>query len=443
MKTFPIGGVHPHDYKITRQKPIEAMAAPSVVSIFTAQHIGAPAQPVVKKGDTVVVGQLLASPSGFVSAPVHSSVSGTVSAVDLVADGGGVRKMAITIAVEGDQWDESIDRSTDLIRECELSAAEIVKKIADAGIVGLGGATFPCSVKLTPPAGKVPQVLIVNGVECEPFLTADERLMLERTDELLVGCRIVMKALGVKKCYIGVENNKPEAIAILRSKASEGIEIIPLKVQYPQGGEKQLIAAVTGRQVPSGALPIEVGAVVQNVGTMVAIYEAVQKNKPLFERVVTVTGVAVAEPKNLKVRVGTPIESLIEYCGGEPEHTGKIINGGPMMGRAMSNSAAPVTKGTSGVLLVPERSAARSKSGPCISCAKCVAACPMGLEPYLLSKLSKLGLFDQLEKERTTDCIECGCCAYTCPAGLPLLDYIRVGKGETLKLIRSREQSKK
>lgn len=439
MKTFPLGGVHPHDYKITRAMAIEEMTLPESVSIFTSQHIGAPAEPIVKRGDKVVVGQVIAKASGFVSAPVHSSVSGTVGAVDMVADGGGVRRMAVTIAVEGDTWDSTIDRSTTLIRECTLGPTEIIRKIADAGIVGLGGATFPCSIKLSPPPGKKAEMLIVNGVECEPFLTADERLMLERGDELMVGCQIVMRALGVERCYIGIENNKPEAIAHLRAIATAGIEIVPLKVQYPQGGEKQLIAAITGREVPSGALPIEVGAVVQNVGTIVAIYQAVQKNKPLFERVVTVTGVAVSSPKNLLVRIGTPIDSLIAHSGGEPENTGKIVNGGPMMGRAMSNVSAPATKGTSGVILIPAKNASRSEAGPCISCAKCVSVCPMGLEPYLLSKISKAALFDRLEGERVTDCIECGCCAYTCPAALPLLDYIRVGKSETIKLIRARK----
>lgn len=443
MKTFPIGGIHPHDYKISRSRAIEPLALPESVTIYLSQHIGAPAEAVVKKGDKVVVGQLIARATGFVSAPIHSSVSGTVTSVDLAADGGGLRKMSLTIAAEGDEWDAAIDRSSTVLKECTLSAKEIVEKIAAAGIVGLGGATFPTSVKLSPPPGKVAEMLIINGVECEPFLTADERLMIERADELIVGCKIVMRALGVSKCYIGVENNKPEAIANLRGKVSEGIEVVPLKVQYPQGGEKQLIAAITGRQVPSGALPIEVGAVVQNVGTMVAIYEAVQKNKPLFERVVTVTGVAVAEPRNLLVRVGTPIDALIAAAGGEPEGTGKVINGGPMMGRAMSNTAAAVTKGTSGVLLVPEKMATRPRPSEnhCISCAKCTQVCPMGLEPYLLGKISKFGLYDRLEKERVADCIECGCCSFTCPQALPLLDYIRLGKSETIKLIRNRSSS--
>lgn len=439
MKTFPIGGVHPHDYKLTNAAAIEQAPIPASVSLFTSQQIGAPSEPIVAKGDQVLVGQLIAKASGFVSANLHSSVSGTVAAVEAIPDGGGVRKMAITITVQGDEWLPEIDRTKELKVACSLSPKEIVEKIGASGIVGLGGATFPTSVKLSPPPGKVAQVLIINGVECEPFLTADYRLMIEQAEELLVGCTIVMKALGVKKCVVGIENNKPDAIKLIQEQIAQnswaaGIEVCPLKVQYPQGGEKQLIAAVTGRQVPSGALPIEVGAVVQNVGTIVAIYQAVQKNKPLFERVVTVTGPAVAQGKNLLVRVGTPINSLIEL----PEATGKVINGGPMMGRAMSNLAAPVTKGTSGLLMLSQVMASKGQVGSCISCGKCVSVCPMGLEPYLLGKISKLGLFDRLEKERVTDCIECGCCSYTCPARLSLVDYIRLGKGETMKLIRAR-----
>lgn len=437
MKTFPLGGVHPHDYKITAASSIEVAPLPQAAVIFTSQHIGAPAEVLVAKGDKVKVGQLIAKAAGFVSAAVHSSVSGTVTAVDPVVDGGGVRKMAVTIAVEGDEWDESIDRSPELVTKCELSAEQIIEKIALAGMVGLGGATFPTNVKLSPPPGKRANLLIVNGVECEPYLTADHRLMIERADELIVACRIVMKALGVDRCVIGIENNKKDAIALLRGKTGNGIEVTALKVQYPQGGEKQLIAAVTKRQVPSGSLPIEVGAVVQNVGTMIAIYEAIQKNKPLFERVTTVTGVGLPNPKNLLVRVGTSIADLIRLCGGDPETTDKTINGGPMMGRAMSNPAAPTTKGTSGVLVLPVQKAMRPVESPCISCAKCVSACPMGLEPYLISRLSRMGLFDRVVGERVTDCIECGCCSYTCPAAIPLLDYIRLGKAEAMKIIRN------
>ncbi|MFI3287489.1 MAG: electron transport complex subunit RsxC [Rikenellaceae bacterium] len=436
-KTFPIGGVHPHDHKITAQKAIEVAPIPSKVMIFTSQHIGAPAEVIVAKGDTVKVGQMIAKAAGFVSAPVHSSVSGKVMAVDAVKDGGGLRKMAVTIAVSGDEWDESIDRSEGLVGECTLDPKDIIEKIKNAGIVGLGGATFPCGVKLSPPPGKKAEVLIINGVECEPYLTADHRLMLEKADEFLVGCKIVMRALGVSKCYIGIEKNKPDAIEFLSGKVSDGIEVVPLKVQYPQGGEKQLIAAVTGREVPSGALPIEVGAVVQNVGTIFAIYEAVQKNKPLFERVTTVTGVEVPEPKNLMVRVGTPISELMALCGVSADIEGKVINGGPMMGRAMCNVDAPTTKGTSGVLVMPLGESSRVEPSACISCAKCVDACPMGLEPYLISKVAKLGLTDKYVETKAHDCIECGCCSFSCPAGIPLLDYIRLAKGGALGQIRA------
>lgn len=441
MKTFPIGGVHPHSNKIAAQSPIVPMELPSQVTIFTGQHIGAPATSCVKKGDIVLVGDVIATATGFVSANIHSSVSGTVKAVEAVSDGGGVRKMAVVIDRQEDQWNPAIDTSDTLITECTLDAKEIVAKIAAAGVVGLGGATFPTQIKLMPPPGKTAQMLIINGVECEPYLTADHRLMLEKADELLVACQIVMRAINVSKCYFGIENNKPDAIKHLTQKANTypGIEIVPLKVMYPQGGEKQLIAAVTSRQVPSGALPIEVGAVVQNVGTMYAIYQAVQKNRPIIDRVVTVTGIELEKPSNLLVRIGTPIDSLIALCGGEPEGTGKVINGGPMMGRAMSNTAAPVTKGTSGILLLPAAKSTRPKPSPCISCAKCVGVCPMGLEPYLLAKISKLKLWDRLEVERVTDCIECGCCSFTCPASLPLLDNIRLGKAETMKLIRNRK----
>ncbi len=436
-KTFPIGGVHPHDHKISAGVAITPAPIPSKVTIFTSQHIGAPAEAVVAKGDTVKVGQLIAKATGFVSAPVHSSVSGTVASVAPELDGGGLRKMAITINVEGDEWEESIDRTPALVSECTLEPKDIVEKIKNAGIVGLGGATFPCGVKLSPPPGKSAEFLIINGVECEPYLTADHRLMLEKADEFLVGCRIVMRALGVSKCYIGIEKNKEDAIAHLSAKAKDGIEVVPLKVQYPQGGEKQLIAAVTGREVPSGALPIEVGAVVQNVGTIYAIYEAVQKNKPLFERVTTVTGLTVAEPKNLMVRVGTPISELMALCGVSADVEGKVINGGPMMGRAMANVAAPTTKGTSGVLVMAPEKSLRPKPSPCIACGKCVDACPMGLEPYLISKVAKLGLTDRYVEAKAHDCIECGCCSFSCPAAIPLLDYIRLAKGEALKQLRA------
>ena len=444
MKTFPIGGIHPSDNKqYSKDAAIEPMPLPEVVVIPLAQHIGAPAVATVAKGDKVVAGQVIGTAGGFVSSAIHSSVSGTVKAVDAQPDAQGVLKPCVTIAVEGDEWVEGVERGGSVVKNINLTPEEIVAKVAQMGIVGMGGATFPTHVKLSIPAGKKADCLIINAVECEPYLTADYRVMIERGEELLVGARILAKAIGVDNIYIGVENNKPDAIKALTKLAGGyvGIEIVPLKMLYPQGGEKQLIAAVTGRQVPSGALPIEVGAVVQNVGTALAVYEAVMKNKPLVERVVTVTGPGLAHPKNLLVRVGTPISALIEYCGGM-EGVGKVVAGGPMMGRAVSNINAPVTKGTSGVLLIPQEEALRQKPSSCIRCAKCVEACPMGLEPYLLAKLSKKEMYDQAESHYIADCIECGCCTYSCPSYLPLLDWLRIGKGEVMKQIRARAAKK-
>ncbi len=441
LKTFRIGGIHPADNKLTAGKAIEVFPVPGTVVIPLSQHIGAPAVAAVAKGDKVVVGQLLGRAGGFVSANVHSSVSGTVTSVDAVADAGGIRRPAVTIAVESDEWREDIDRSDTLVKTTGLTPKEIVARIAEAGIVGMGGATFPTQVKLSVPEGKKAEWLIINGVECEPYLTADHRLMLERGEQVLVGVSLLAKALGVSKAYIGIENNKKDAIEHLRSLTPgyPGIEVVPLKVKYPQGGEKQLIAALTGRQVPSGALPIDVGAVVQNVGTAYAVYEAVMKNKPLIERIVTVTGRELENPANLQVRIGTPVSALVAHCGGLPEGDDKVIGGGPMMGRPMANPDAPVTKGSSGVLIMSGAAASRLPEKECIRCAKCVEACPMGLEPYLLSKLSRNGLFEETEKHAVTDCIECGSCSWTCPASLPLLDFIRIGKAETMKLIRARK----
>jgi len=440
MKSFPIGGVHPSENKLSREQAIEVLALPDTVTVLLSQHIGAPAVAKVAKGDKVLTGQLIAEAGGFVSSNIHAPISGTVTAVDMVVNGAGLRQPAITIKREGDEWAEGIDLSKDVVRECNLEPKEIIAKIQTAGIVGMGGATFPAHVKLSVPPGKKAEFLIINGVECEPYLTSDHRVMLERGEELLTGVTILAKALGVEKSYVGIENNKPDAIAHLQELALRyrNIEIVPLKVQYPQGGEKQLIAAITGREVPSGALPIDVGAVVQNASTAVAVYEAVQKNKPLIERVVTVTGKSVKSPKNLLARVGTPISTLLEAAGGLPEDAGKVINGGPMMGRAMVNLDAPVTKGTSGVLVMSGEEAERQPASQCIKCAKCVSACPMGLEPYLISKMSRRQMWEPLEAERIADCIECGCCMFTCPANLPLLDYIRLGKAKVMGIMRAR-----
>ncbi|MDY6802113.1 MAG: electron transport complex subunit RsxC [Bacteroidota bacterium] len=442
LKTFAKGGVHPAESKYSASSAIENLPLPKTVSIPIAQHIGAPSKPVVQKGDKVKVGDIIAESAGFVSANIHSSVSGTVSKIDNVLDSTGYKKPCIIIDVEGDEWNEKIDKSTDLKKEISLTDKEIIQKINQAGIVGLGGATFPSHVKLSVPDGKKIDVLIINGVECEPYLTSDHRLMLEKADEMLVGIQILMKALNVNRSIIGIENNKKDAIDYLSGliKNYPGIEVQPLKVKYPQGGEKQLIKALINREVPSGGLPLDVGAVVHNVGTAYAVYEAIQKNKPLFERVVTVTGESVKNPSNFMVRIGTPVAGLIEAAGGLPENTGKVISGGPMMGKALNSIDVPVVKGTSGILILPEEMAARKAESNCIRCAKCVSVCPQGLEPYLLNKLTQLERNDILEQNGVMDCIECGSCAFTCPAGLPLLDYIRLGKSRVSRIIRSRKQ---
>ncbi|MBQ8675601.1 MAG: electron transport complex subunit RsxC [Bacteroidaceae bacterium] len=444
MKTFKIGGVHPAENKLSAAEPIKVAELPKVAVFPVSQHIGAPAKPVVQKGDKVKVGQVIAEAGGFVSAPIHSSVSGTVLKVDTIIDASGYKKPAIYITVEGDEWEPTIDRTTDLVTLAdrpELTSKDIINKVQAAGIVGMGGACFPCHVKLSPPPGSKPEWVIINAVECEPYLTADHRLMLEHADEILVGVTLLMKAVSVNKAFIGIENNKPDAISLIteKAKAYQGIEVVPLKVKYPQGGEKQLIDAVVGRQVPAPpALPVSVGAILQNVGTAFAIYEAVMKNKPLFERVVTVTGKSLAHPTNFLARMGTPMSQLIDACGGLPADTGKVIGGGPMMGKALLNTEVPICKGSSGVLIMNDKESKRGEVENCIRCGKCVGACPMGLEPYLLSALSERHDWEACEKEDIPSCIECGSCQFTCPSHRPLLDLIRMGKSTVMGIIRQR-----
>ena len=440
MKTFPLGGVHPPENKLTANSQIQYLPVPESVIIPVSQHIGAPASVIVNKGDTVKTGQVIAESKGFVSTNIHSSVSGKVNKIDTAIDTSGYKQTAVFIDVEGDEWVESIDRSDKIKTEIRLSSGDIIKKCHESGIVGLGGATFPSHVKLNVPAGKKCEVLIINGVECEPYLTSDHRLMLEKGEEILIGVTILMKALKVEKAIIGIENNKPDAIDHLTKLAVQfhGISVHPLKVKYPQGAEKQLIKALINREVPSGRLPLDVNAVVHNVGTAFAVYEAVQKNKPLFERVVTITGKSLAKPGNYFVRIGTPVSKLIEAAGGIPEDTGKIVSGGPMMGKSLVNINVPVVKGTSGIILFPHGESERMETGPCIRCGKCISVCALNLEPYLLMMLSLRSLFERAEKEHITDCMECGCCSYTCPAGRPLLDYIRLGKSTVIKMTRER-----
>ncbi len=440
LKTFKLGGVHPPENKHSADRPIEVFPIPKQVVIPVNQNLGAPSNPLVKKGDMVTAGQLIAKGEAFISSNVHSSVSGKVLKIDNMMDQTGYKRMAVVINVEGDEWDGSIDKSDDLKKQITFSREEIIKKIHEMGIVGLGGATFPSHVKLMIPEGKTAEYLLINGVECEPYLTADHRLMLEKGKEILIGAKILMKGLGVDKAIIGIENNKPDAINHMTELAKEfdDIKIQALKVKYPQGGEKQLIKAAVKREVPSGKLPIEVGCVVNNVGTAFAVYEAVQKNKPLIERVVTVTGKTVKEPSNFLVRIGTPLNELIEKSGGDKEATGKVVSGGPMMGKALNSVDVPVVKGTSGVLLFKEDESVRVEMKHCIRCGRCIQVCPMGLEPVLLTQLSERGRWEDAEQEMVMDCIECGSCHYTCPSGRPLLDFLRLGKAKVGQLIRNR-----
>ncbi len=435
-----MGGVHPPENKLTADSKIQYLPVPMSVTIPISQHIGAPASVIVSKGDPVKTGQVIATAKGLVSTNIHSSVSGKVNKIDTIIDTSGYSQTAVFIDVEGDEWIETIDRGSEIKTDFSLSSEEIIKKCLNCGIVGLGGATFPSHVKLTVPTGKRCDVLIINGVECEPYLTSDHRLMLEKGQEILTGVSILMKALKVDKALIGIENNKPDAIENLTRLANsfKGINVFPLKVKYPQGAEKQLIKSLIKREVPSGRLPLDVNAVVHNVGTAFAVYEAVQKDKPLIERVVTITGKSVTKPGNYFVRIGTPASNLIEAAGGLPEDTGKIVSGGPMMGKSLINVNVPVVKGTSGIILFPKNESDRMESGACIRCAKCISVCALGLEPYLLMTLSQKGLFDRAEQERITDCMECGSCSYTCPAGRPLLDYIRLGKSTVIKMARER-----
>jgi electron transport complex protein RnfC len=440
FKTFPKGGIHPPENKLTADKPIVVLPVPPQVTVPVSQHIGAPAVPVVEKGTEVKAGQIIAEAKGFVSANIHSPVSGKVNKIDTFTDTTGYKQTAVLIDVQGDEWVETVDRSTTLVKEISMTREQIIERCKLCGLVGLGGATFPTHIKMTVPSGKKCDLVIINGVECEPYLTSDHRLMLERGAEVLTGAAIIMKALGVDRVIVGIEANKPDAIKHLTELAADfkGITIQPLKVKYPQGGEKQLIKACTGREVPSGGLPLDVGVVVQNVGTAYAVYEAVQKNKPLVERVVTVTGKNVKEPGNFQVRIGAPVTALIEAAGGMPDDTGKVVNGGPMMGKALAMTDVPVTKGTSGIILFPSEDSRRAVVQPCIRCGKCSSACAMGLEPWLISVLSEKAMFEKAEEEKITDCMECGACAYTCPAKRPLLDYIRLGKSTVIRMARER-----
>lgn len=448
LKTFSMGGVHPEENKITAEVATVVAPLPQQAIFPLSQHIGAPAKPVVNRGDKVKVGTLIAEANGFVSAPIYSSVSGTVLKVDTAIDATGYRKPAIYINVEGDEWEESIDRSETLEtldKHPELTPEEIVNRIKVAGVTGMGGAGFPTFIKLCPPPTAKAECVILNGVECEPYITSDYRLMMEHADEILVGLDLLMKGAKVERGYIGIEDNKPEAIKLFEQKTASDprIEIVALAKKYPQGGEKQLVDAVINRQVPAPpAIPVNVGAIVQNVGTAYAVYQAVMKNKPLFERYTTVTGKQLKNPGNFLVRMGTPMRELIDLCGGMPEGDNKVLAGGPMMGKSVVSTDVTVCKGTNSITILTDADAHRKAAQPCIRCGKCVSACPMGLEPYLLATLSSFKEWERLEAEQVTSCISCGSCQFTCPSHRPILDNILQGKGVVMGIIKSRNAKK-
>lgn len=442
LLTFKIGGVHPPENKLSAGMQIQNIEIPKQVVVPMNQNLGAPSKPIVKRGEEVKVGQLIGEASGFIAANVHSPVSGKVFKIEPRLDSTGFRQESIIINVDGDEWAEGIDNTDTLIESISLTPHEITDRIKACGIVGLGGATFPSHVKYMVPEGKSPEYLIINAVECEPYLTSDHQIMMEKAPEIIVGIKIMMKALNAPKTIIGVENNKPDAIEILKKAIGNdsSITVEALKVQYPQGGEKQLIDSVLKRQIPSGKLPLEVGCVVNNVGTAFAVYEAVQKNKPLIERIVTVTGFPIKNPSNYRVRIGTPISDLLTKAEADMDATGKIINGGPMMGKSIASTEAAVTKGTSGVLAMRNEESKRAEVRNCIRCGKCTTVCPMGLEPHLLSIIARQGENEKCEQELIMDCIECGSCVYTCPSSRPLLDNIRLGKSNVSFMIRQRSR---
>jgi len=423
-------GVHPTDYKeYTNTKQIEFMPLPDEVFIPLQQHIGAPCEPVVDRRDEVKTGQVIAKSDKFVSSPIHSSITGKVKAIATFRHPMGSKVPMIHIKRTGDEdeW-ETMEPITDWQ---SASVEELRQRIHDAGIVGLGGAAFPTHVKLSPPDEKPIDSFILNGCECEPYLTADHRAMVERTEKILSGMSIIMKVLGVKNGYVGIEDNKPDAIEQMQKQTGElnlDYDVLALETKYPQGAEKMLIDSVLHRKVPTGGLPMDVGVVVHNVGTAMAVAEAILEGKPLVQRIVTVTGEGIQEPKNVVARLGTSFQSILDYCGGLSDKATQVFMGGPMMGIAQSDLEVPVIKATSGIICETSERVMQFDSSPCIRCGACIDACPMNLLPTRIARLSEMKKIDEAAELGIQNCIECGSCAFACPSHIPLVQWIRVGK---------------
>ncbi len=427
------GGIHPpHKKKSTEHKAVEIAVQPKIVYIPLVQHIGAPSTALVAKGDSVKKGQKIGEATGFVSSPIHSSVSGIVKSISPRLVPGGQKVMCVEI--ENDMQDEVFEDLPKYKSLDDMSGAELLEMIKEAGIVGMGGATFPTHVKLSPPPEKKIDVIILNGAECEPYLTADHRLMLENSEDIVLGLQVLMKILGVSKSYIGIEDNKMDCVEKMSEASAKDkkIEVVAFKTKYPQGAEKQLIFACTKREVPSGGLPADIGAVVCNVATAAQIALTLRTGMPLVERICTVTGSCVAEPKNLLIKMGTLYSEIVEQCGGLSTPARKIISGGPMMGIAQSTLDVPATKGSSGILCLTEKEVQTSEASNCIRCAKCIAICPAKIQPMYISAFSLKMNFEKAEEYKALDCIECGSCSFVCPASRPLLQSIRVAKREIM-----------
>ncbi len=442
FKTFH-GGVHPPEEKgLSEHCAFETMAAPSKVILPLSQHLGKQARTVVAKRTKVEAGQLVAEADGFISAPVHSPVSGTVKSINREPNSGGYSREAVLIVpappVEGETV--PVPHLFDVLDPGNITPEQIRERVREAGIVGQGGAAFPTYVKLSPPEGRTIETVILNGCECEPYLTRDDRFMIERPDAVIGGLKLIMKALGVSKGVVGIESNKPGSIESMTDATSgqDGLSVCALQTKYPQGAEKMLIKAVTGKEVPPGKLPLDVGAVIQNIGTAVAVWDSVTRGEALVTAALTVTGRGIVNPKNLIVPVGTPLEEVIAYCGGVTEDAAKVIVGGPMMGVAQYDLSAPVMKATSGVVVLTRDEVKQERETACLRCGKCVDVCPVNLLPTRLARYAQMDMLEEAEQLNILVCMECGSCSYTCPAHIPLVQWLRLGKQGVIHLKRNR-----